>query len=306
VLRQALLAASRSGGVRKLVETAPLSRDVVRRFIAGESIDDALRVTGYLAGEGMLVTLDVLGEDVHDLGQAGATVKHYVELLERLASAGLTPRAEVSLKLTAIGQALDEDVTLENARRICTAARAAGTTVTLDMEEHDRVDSTLRILHELRRDFPDTGVAVQSYLRRAEEFCAELAHEGSRVRLCKGAYAAPETVAFGGRAEVDKSFVRCMKVLMGGKGYPMLATHDPRLVEIAGALAILNDRDPSGYEYQMLYGIRPQEQRRLAGQGAQMRVYVAYGDEWYGYFMRRLAERPANLAFFMRALATRS
>jgi proline dehydrogenase len=173
------------------------------------------------------------------------------------------------------------------------------------MEDHERVDATLRILHELRRDFPDTGAVVQSYLRRAEEYCAELAYEGSRVRLCKGAYAAPDTVAFTSKADVDKSFVRCLKVLMGGKGYPMLATHDPRLVEIAGALAVLNDRDPSSFEYQMLYGIRPQEQRRLAAQGARVRVYVAYGEEWYGYFMRRLAERPANLAFFLRALRGR-
>ncbi|MFB4313759.1 proline dehydrogenase family protein [Actinomadura sp. 21ATH] len=306
MLRQALLVASRSGGVRKLVETAPLTRDVVRRFIAGETIDDAMRVTGDLAAEGLLVSLDVLGEDVHDAGQAGATVKHYVELLERIADSGLGPRAEVSLKLTAIGQALDEDLTLENARRVCTAARSASTTVTIDMEDHERVDSTLRILHELRRDFPDTGAVVQAYLRRAEEHCAELAYEGSRVRLCKGAYAAPESVAFTGRTDIDKSYVRCMKVLMAGKGYPMLATHDPRLVDIAGALAVLNDRGTHSYEYQMLYGIRPQEQRRLAAQGARMRVYVAYGDEWYGYFMRRIAERPRNLGFFMRSVATKS
>jgi proline dehydrogenase len=305
VLRQALLAASRSTGVRRLVETAPLSRDVVRRFIAGETINDALDVAGDLNRDGLLVSLDVLGEDSHDAEQAEAMVKHYVELLERLASSGLGSRAEVSLKLTAVGQVFNEEFSLENARRVCTAARSASTTVTIDMEGHERVDSTLRILQELRRDFPDTGAVVQSYLRRAEEYCAELAYEGSRVRLCKGAYAAPEDVAFTEKVDVDKSYVRCMKVLMGGQGYPMLATHDPRLVDIAGALAVLYDRDPSTYEYQMLYGIRRQEQLRLASQGAQVRVYVAYGEEWYGYFMRRLAERPANLGFFMRFL-TRS
>jgi proline dehydrogenase len=306
VLRQALLAASRSGGVRKLVETAPLTRDVVRRFIAGRTIDDALAVTGDLTREGLLVSLDVLGEHSHDAQQADAMVKHYIELLERLASAGLGTRAEVSLKPTAIGQTFDENLTLENARRICTAARSASTTVTLDMEEHHSVDATLRILQEIRRDFPDTGAVVQAYLRRAEEHCTELAYEGSRVRLCKGAYAAPEEIAFSDKADVDKSYVRCMKVLMSGKGYPMLATHDPRLVDIAGALAVLYDRDPSTYEFQMLYGIRRQEQRRLVSQGMQVRVYVAYGDEWYGYFMRRLAERPANLGFFMRSLTSRS
>jgi proline dehydrogenase len=306
VLRQALLVASRSGGARRIVETAPFSRDVVRRFIAGETVEDATKVTERLTGEGLLVTLDVLGEDTHDKGRAEANVMHYIELLERLGEAGLGMRAEVSLKLSAVGQTLDEDLALENAKRVCAAARSAGTTVTLDTEEYGTVDANLRIVHELRRDFPDVGAVIQAYLRRAEEYCADLAYEGSRVRLCKGAYAAPAAVAFTDREEVDKSYVRCMKVLMAGKGYPMLATHDPRLIDIAGALSVLHERDADTFEYQMLYGIRPQEQRHLASQGAQVRVYVAYGREWYQYFMRRMAERPANLRFFMRSLAGRS
>ncbi|MQY05996.1 proline dehydrogenase family protein [Actinomadura macrotermitis] len=303
MFRQALLAAARSGAVRTVVERAPLSRDVVRRFIAGETTEDAMKATERLVGEGLMVSLDVLGEDVQDRGQAETTVRNYTALLDRLAAAGLGNRAEVSLKLTAVGQALDEDLALDNARRICAAARTASTTVTLDMEDHTTVDSTLRVVTELRRDFPDVGAVIQAYLRRAEEHCAELAYEGSRVRLCKGAYAAPDTIAFQSREDVDKSYVRCTKVLMAGSGYPMLATHDPRLIDIAGALAVMNDRDPESFEYQLLYGIRPNEQRRLAGQDAQVRVYVAYGAEWYGYFMRRLAERPANLAFFLRSLA---
>ncbi|GGU01250.1 proline dehydrogenase family protein [Actinomadura citrea] len=306
MLRQALLVASRSGGARRVVETAPFTGDVVRRFVAGETIDDALRVTGGLTGEGLLVSLDVLGEDTHDEGRAEANAAHYVELLGRLGAAGLGRRAEVSLKLSAIGRTFDEDLALENARRVCAAARSAGTTVTIDMEEHTAVDSTLGVVHELRRDYPDVGAVVQAYLRRAEEHCAELAYEGSRVRLCKGAYAAPAAVAFTDKEEVDRSYVRCMKVLMAGKGYPMLATHDPRLIEVAGALSVLNERDDDTFEYQMLYGIRPQEQRRLAAEGAQVRVYVPYGREWYQYFMRRLAERPANLRFFMRSLVGRS
>ncbi|MGI5419124.1 proline dehydrogenase family protein [Actinomadura luteofluorescens] len=306
MLRQALLVASRSGGARRVVETAPFTGDVVRRFVAGETIDDALRVTGGLTDEGLLVSLDVLGEDTHDEGRAEANVAHYVELLGRLGAVGLGRRAEVSLKLSAIGQTFDEDLALENARRVCAAARSASTTVTIDMEEHTTVDSTLATVHELRRDYPDVGAVVQAYLRRAEEHCADLAYEGSRVRLCKGAYGAPAAVAFTDKEEVDRSYVRCMKVLMAGKGYPMLATHDPRLIEIAGALSVLNERDDDTFEYQMLYGIRPQEQRRLAAEGAQVRVYVAYGREWYQYFMRRLAERPANLRFFMRSLVGRS
>ncbi|MFI0405506.1 proline dehydrogenase family protein [Actinomadura sp. 3N508] len=306
MLRQALLVASRSGGARRVMETAPFTGDVVRRFIAGETIEDAARVTDGLTSEGLLVSLDVLGEDTHDKDHAETNVQNYVELLERLGAASLGTRAEVSLKLSAIGQAFGDDFALENARRICAAARSASTTVTLDMEDHTTVDANLGIVQELRRDFPDVGAVVQAYLRRAEEHCAELAYEGSRVRLCKGAYAAPTAVAFTDREEIDKSFVRCMKVLMAGKGYPMLATHDPRLIDIAGALSVLNERDADTFEYQMLYGIRPQEQRRLAAHGAQVRVYVAYGREWYEYFMRRLAERPANLRFFMRSLVGRS
>jgi proline dehydrogenase len=308
LLRQVLLAASRSGGVRKLVETAPYTRSVVRRFVAGESVTNALTVTGRLISDGLLITLDHLGEDTVEMAQAETITARYEELLERLADAQAGSRAEVSVKLTALGQLLDggEKIALENARRICAAARNARTTVTLDMEDHTTVDSTLRVLRELRQDFPDTGAVIQAYLRRAEEYCAELADEGSRVRLCKGAYSAPDSVAFAGRNEVDRSYVRCMKVLMGGRGYPMLATHDPRLIEIAGALAVLHGRDGDSFEYQMLYGIRPNEQQRLAGRGAQVRVYVPYGEEWYGYLMRRLAERPANLGFFLRSLVSKS
>jgi proline dehydrogenase len=308
LLRQVLFAASRSGGVRRLIETAPYTRSVVRRFVAGESAVNALAVTERLISDGLLITLDHLGEDTVERSQAETITSRYEELLTRLGESGAGSRAEVSVKLTALGQLFDggEKIAVENARRICAAARNARTTVTLDMEDHTTVDSTLRILRELRQDFPDTGAVVQAYLRRAEDYCGELAAEGSRVRLCKGAYSAPDSVAFTGRDEIDKSYVRCMKVLMAGNGYPMLATHDPRLIEIAGALAVLHGRENDGFEYQMLYGIRPNEQLRLAGLGAQVRVYVPYGEEWYGYLMRRLAERPANMGFFLRSLASKS
>jgi proline dehydrogenase len=302
------LAASRSAGVRRLVETAPYTRNVVKRFVAGESVTDALSVTEQLISDGLLITFDHLGEDTVEAGQAETITSRYEELLGRLAANGSGSRAEVSVKLTALGQLLDggEKIALENARRVCAAARDAGTTVTLDMEDHTTVDSTLRVLAELRVDFPSTGAVIQAYLRRAEEYCAALADEGSRVRLCKGAYSAPDSVAFTSRDEIDRSYVRCTKVLMGGRGYPMLATHDPRLIEIGGSLATLHGREHDSFEYQMLYGIRPNEQRRLARLGAQVRVYVPYGEEWYGYLMRRLAERPANLGFFLRSLATKS
>jgi proline dehydrogenase len=306
VLRRTILAASRNDRVKALVAGAPLSRGVVARFVAGEGAEDAVRAAREISRDGRTVSLDRLGEDVLDAGQAAETVRDYVHVLERLAEEGLTSggRCEVSVKLSAVGQTIDESLALDGARAVCAAAAAAGTTVTLDAEDHTTTDSTLGILRELRADFPSTGAVLQSYLRRTEGDCRDLATAGSRVRLCKGAYKEPETVAFQTASEVDRSYVRCMKVLFDGPGYPMIATHDPRLIAVAQSLVGL--RAPDSYEFQMLYGVRPSEQRRLAEEGKSVRVYVPYGDEWYGYLMRRLAERPANVAFFLRAVATRS
>ncbi len=305
MLRSVILAASRNARVERLVGGAPISRNVVRRFVAGESVDDAVRASTTLVGKGLAVSLDHLGEDTLDAGQADATVKAYLVLLQRLREHGLTGdgRTEVSVKLSAVGQTISDALALEGARTICEAADAAGTTVTLDMEDHTTTDRTLETLRALRQDFPRTGAVVQSYLHRTLDDCRALAVEGSRVRLCKGAYKEPATVAFQSPEEVDAAYVRCLEVLMAGPGYPMVATHDPTMVEAAARLA--KDRAPGTYEYQMLYGIRPNEQARLAAAGETVRVYVPYGDQWYGYLMRRLAERPANLVFFLRALASK-
>ncbi|GAA2346167.1 proline dehydrogenase family protein [Saccharopolyspora halophila] len=308
MLRTALLTAGRSESVRRLVEANPLTRPVVQRFVAAATPQEAAAATRRLREQGLHVTLDRLGEDTLDSGQAAETVAGYQEMLRLLASEGLAQHAEVSVKLSAVGQFLPADgekIALDNARLICEAAQAAGTTVTLDMEDHTTVDSTLSILRDLRVDFPWVGAVLQAYLRRTEQDCRDLAGEGSRVRLCKGAYAEPASVAYQDKSEVDRSYVRCLKILMQGEGYPMVASHDPRLVAIAGELAARAGRGADDFEYQMLFGIRPDEQRRIAEEGGKLRVYVAYGDEWYGYFMRRLAERPANLAFFLRSLATR-
>jgi proline dehydrogenase len=174
--------------------------------------------------------------------------------------------------------------------------------VTLDAEEFAAVEPTLRIASALRAEYSELGCVVQACLRRSEADCRSLAGYGIRVRLCKGAYSEPESVAFTARRDVDTSYARCLRTLMNGPGYPMMATHDPRLIEITGSLAMLTGRAPDSFEYQMLYGIRPVEQRRLADTGARMRVYVPYGGDWYGYLVRRLAERPQNLAFFLRSL----
>jgi proline dehydrogenase len=305
MLRSVILAASHSSRIERLVETAPISRQVVRRFVAGTTAADALRATRELAAAGLLITLDHLGEDTHSPAQAATARDEYIRLLSRLAEAGLTPTAEISLKLSALGQRFDEQLAYDHAAAVCAAADAAGTTVTLDMEDHTTTDSTCETLAKLRQDHPSVGVALQAYLRRTEADCRDLAGPGSRVRLCKGAYAEPESVAYQAKLEVDKSYVRCLNILMSGDGYPMIATHDPRLIAIAEDRAKWFDRAPDRFEFQMLYGVRPAEQLRLAGEGYTVRVYVPYGTQSYGYLMRRLAERPANLAFFARALRSR-
>jgi len=308
VLRQPLLMLARSDKVKRFVTAMPVSSGIVARYVPGEATDDAVEATDALIQSGLHVTLDFLGEDTLDREQADATVTAYLDLLEALSAKGLSRNAEVSVKLSAVGQALPdvgEKVALENARTICHAARNAGTTVTLDMEDHTTTDSTLGILRELRKDFPETGAVLQAYLHRTEADCKDLAYEGSRVRLCKGAYNEPESVAFQDKHDVDKSYVRCLKVLMAGQGYPMIASHDPRMVDIAGALATRNGRAQGTYEYQMLFGIRPDEQKRLAEAGEKVRVYLPYGQEWYGYLMRRLAERPSNLTFFLHSLVSK-
>jgi len=309
VIRRALLSLSRQKKIQEISASAPVTRSVVARFVAGETEPDAVRAAGELAGEGLLSTIDHLGEDILERGQADATRDAYVRLLKGLDEAGLSAAAEVSVKLSAVGQALPGDgerIALDNARIICEAASAAGTTVTLDMEDHTTTDSTLGILRELRQDFPGTGAVLQAYLYRTEQDCRDLAYDGSRIRLCKGAYKEPESVAFQAKEDVDKAYVRCMRILFDSPCYPMIASHDPRMVEIAGALATRADRAKGTYEHQMLYGVRPEEQRRLAKAGERMRVYIPYGAEWYGYMVRRMAEKPANMALFLRSMTSKS
>jgi proline dehydrogenase len=296
MLGQLLLAASRSKLVRRSVSGMPLTRKVVDRFVAGETTREAVTAIQRLTDAKLAVTVDHLGEETRDAAAATATAKAYITLMGALREAGVT--AEASVKLSAVGQAFDEKMALEHAREIC----AASPMVTLDMEDHTTVDSTLHILRELRRDFPQTGVAVQAYLHRTPGDLRDLVGEGSRVRLVKGAYREPASVALQDKNDVDKAYVRALRILMAGKGYPMVATHDDRLVNITELLADRFGRTFGDYEYQMLYGIRTDRQEALAAAGHTVRVYVPYGDDWYGYFMRRLAERPANVAFFLRAL----
>lgn len=315
LLRKPILALSDSAAVRDLVRGAPVTRSVVDRFVPGETTADAVRAVVALRGRGLRVSLDHLGEDHADRATADATVAAYLELLDALAEAGQVAGSELSVKLSAVGAAIPAGngvpeggfaYAVSGARTIADAAYAAGARVTLDMEDHTTVDATLEALATLRRDHPDVGIAMQAMLRRTEGDLRELTGSGSRVRLVKGAYDEPEYVAFAGKQDIDLAYVRAMRQLLEGRGYPMIGSHDPRMIAIAEQLAADQGRSPESYEYQLLYGIRPEEQDRLVAEGRRVRIYVPYGTDWYGYFTRRLAERPANLGFFLRSLASRS
>ncbi len=309
-LRPAIMAASRREGLRRTAERLSVTRRVVHRFVPGETVDSVLNCVALLRGSGRFVSIDYLGEDVASPDDADAAVRVYLSLIDALggfgASGGVVRPWEVSIKLSALGQSLGRDghkIARENAWSICSAAQRAGVWVTVDAENHTTTDSTLRIVRDLRTEFPWLGLVLQAYLRRTLDDCEEFAASGARIRLCKGAYEEPASLAYREPAEVTDSYLACLRVLMTGSGYPMVATHDPQIITAVPEMTRESGRRSDEFEYQMLYGIRDDEQRRLAAAGGQLRVYVPFGTQWYGYFMRRLAERPANLAFFLRALA---
>ncbi|MEE3753526.1 proline dehydrogenase family protein [Mycobacterium intracellulare] len=311
-LRPVLLAAGQSEVARRAAERLPVTRRVVRRFVPGETIESALDRVAALRSSALFVSVDYLGEDVLSADDADAAVRTYLDLIEQLgrldAGGDVTRPLEVSVKLSALGQAVERDgpkIARENGWSICDAARRAGVWVTVDAENHTTTESTLSIVRDLRADFPWLGVALQAYLRRTPGDCEAFAASGARVRLCKGAYDEPASVAYREPAEVTEAYLRCLRVLMAGSGYPMVASHDPAVINAAGTLARESGRGAGEFEYQMLYGIRDDEQRRLTAAGNHVRVYLPFGTQWCGYFMRRLAERPANLTFFLRALVGR-
>jgi proline dehydrogenase len=305
-LRGGILAASRSARVRRSVESVRATRRVVDRFVAGETVADALECVHRLSGDGLAATVDHLGEEVTDDAGADATVDAYGALLDALASKDLARGADVSVKLTALGLLVDPAAAVDRARAVLAAARHAGATMTVDMEQSALTAATLDAVRALRDEDPSVAAVVQAMLRRTEDDVRQLARDGARVRLCKGAYAEDASVAFQRRSEVDASYRRCLAILMGEACRPLVATHDPAMVTAALELAAADGREPGEYELQMLLGVRPDEQLRLRRLGLSVRVYVPFGTEWWGYLMRRLAERPANVAFFARALASRS
>lgn len=307
MLGRMLLYVSRHDRARSFIQAVPASRAVVARFVAGETAADAISVGATLITRQLRVTYNCLGEYQSDPDRVTQTRDDFIALARLLADNGLGgPVSEISIKLSALGQLSSADGSAraaDHARLICAAADRWGVLVTLDMEDHTTTDSTLEIARQLRQDFPLTGVAIQAALRRSPADCADLQRAHARVRLVKGAYREPRSVALQRRAEVDRAYVRCLRTLFAGGAYPMAATHDPRLIAITADLARRHGRNAGEFEHQMLLGVRSAEQQRLAAAGYRTRVYVPFGPQWYGYFTRRLAERPANTLFFLRALA---
>ena len=315
LLRKPIVALSGSQTTRRAMMRWPVTRAVVQRFVAGEKTSSAVEAVRSISRNGLHATLDYLGEDTTEEEAAAATVAEYLRLIGALAAAGVAKGTEVSVKLSAVGLSLigpDGDATygpdfaLREASRIAAAAYRAGARMTLDMEDHAAVDATLDVLFALRKQYPDIGVAIQAMLRRTPQDLTKLVGPGSRVRLVKGAYDEPASVAHRGRNEITGAYLKVLRTLMQGEGYPMIGSHDPAVIEEAMRLARAAGRKESDYEIQMLYGIRTDEQTRLYQLGIGVRVYVPYGSDWYGYFTRRLAERPANLLFFLRALTARA
>jgi proline dehydrogenase len=294
--------------VRAALTRGPLAAGIVDRFVAGPADVDAIAAVARLTDVRLRATVDLLGEGVSRPEDALATVLAYRRLLELADRAGFAAGLDVSVKLSALGQALPRDgrkLSYENAAEIAAEAAAVNATVTLDMEDHTTTDATLDTVAELRRDFPTVGAVLQAQLRRTEADCRDLACAGSRVRLCKGAYREPAGIVHRGRRGVAAAYARCLGILLTGPGYPMIATHDPALIAVTGRLATVLGRAPGSYEYQLLHGVRPGEQRRLAASGATVRVYLPYGPDCVPYLSRRIVERPANLLLAVRALGAR-
>lgn len=284
--------------VQHLITKGRPFRRLVDRFVAGESLQDALRVASELQYKGMRASIDYLGESVHDRDMAQSVVDEYLRVLPALAQAGLD--VQVSLKLTQLGLDIDHDFCVANLERIVRCAQEVGGFVRIDMESSAYTQRTLDIFYSLHEHYTNVGVVIQAYLYRSEQDIERLVACKASVRLCKGAYAEPTTIAYPKRHQVNTAYRRLMQKLLLQGHAPAIATHDASIIRDAIAFVKQNEITSERFEFEMLYGIRRDLQERLAAQGYRMRVYVPYGEAWYPYFTRRLAERPANLFFFLR------
>lgn len=300
--RSALLFLSRKQGLKDVATRLRPFRELASRFIAGETLEEAVDAVRELTARGLMASFDHLNEAVRNPAETRDEVREYQRLLARIDDVGV--KANVSLKLTQCGLLFDKALALENARAVVAEAKRRGSFVRVDMEHSAVTQATLDIVRALHAEFgePHVGAVLQSYLRRTEVDARALCAEHVRIRLCKGAYLEGPEVAFPDKRDVDANFVRCMKVLLDSGVYHGIATHDERMVEATLDYAAKQRLPRGAFEFQMLYGIRRDLQESLAKDGHPVRVYVPYGSHWYPYFMRRLAERPANLWFVMRNL----
>jgi proline dehydrogenase len=300
VLRSAILYMSRQKALRSWVETSPTARRLSARFVAGKTLEDALAVCLKVRAEGITASLDYLGENVTSLGEAAACRDTYLGMLAAMKNAGLEPN--VSLKLTQFGIDLSEPVCERNVDALIETAAAIGGFVRIDMESSAYTDRTLGIVTRLHERHNACGTVIQAYLRRSAKDIETLEYRRIRVRLCKGAYLEHHDEAFPDKADVDRNYLALAKSLLTRGEYPAIATHDERIVNAIERFATDNKIARDRFEFQMLYGIRRDLQRRLVKEGYRLRLYIPFGEAWYPYFMRRLAERPANLFFFARNL----
>ena len=298
MLRSLLLYLSEKEAPKKILTGHSWGRRLAGRFIAGDTLEDAVRAVRALNAEGFDATLDCLGESVHDAAAAKEACEVYLGVLDRLAAERL--RSNVSIKLTQLGLAIDERLTLQHLAALVERAKKDTNFIRIDMESSAYTESTLRVFRQINAPREVLGIVIQSYLRRSEQDVADLVKRGARIRLVKGAYQEPPDLAFPRKVDVDANFVKLMKMMLASDAYHAIATHDDRM--IAATLDFARERGLAAdhFEFQMLYGIRRQLQRDLLKQGFRVRVYVPYGKQWYAYFMRRLAERPANLIFLLR------
>lgn len=297
MIRSAVLAVTERSATKKLIQDTAAGRAVARRFVAGDTLAEAVEVTKELSTRGMRVSLDHLGEHVSAIEEATAARDSYLACLDQIEQHELD--ANISIKLTQLGMGMDDEVAGVYLDQIAEAARKVGSTVTVDMEESEHTETTVDLYAAAQSKHGNLGIAVQSYLHRTEDDLARVIPLGGHIRLCKGAYAEPAEVAYQGDA-VDDSFDRLGALLMDSAGVkPAIASHDD--ARLAKVLVKAKERSEP-WEFQMLYGVRRDRQEELVAAGHEVRVYVPYGSAWYPYLTRRMAERPANLVFFMRAL----
>ncbi len=305
IMRDVFLALSKNSTVRNLVVGFPPSRLVSRRFVAGETLDETIGAVRRLNRQGILVTIDVLGESVTSEAEARAAKDAYLRTLDAIASNHV--QSNVSVKLTQMGLAISPDLCLDNLRQIIHRAHEIGAFVRIDMEDSPYTQSTLNIFKTLREEFDNVGIVIQAYLYRSAEDMKQLRAMGANVRLCKGAYKEPGEIAFPEKRDVDANYIKLAEEYLRPNGHETgaflaVATHDEKMINWAKGYAAANKLDNHQFEFQMLYGIRSGLQRQLVKEGYQVRVYVPYGSHWYPYFMRRLAERPANVIFLVSNL----